>query len=55
MIGNAPSFCLLVVGSNSGLVGMAKEHFGLAVALSLPVVIAVTKIDHTNANVIKVS
>ena len=39
MIGNAPSFCLLVVGSNSGLVGMTKEHFGLVVALSLPVII----------------
>jgi elongation factor 1-alpha len=38
---------MLVVASNSGLVGTTKEHFGLAVALKIPIFIVVTKIDMT--------
>ena len=30
MTGHAPDFCMLMVGANAGVVGMAKEHLGLA-------------------------
>jgi GTPase len=53
MMGNAPDFCLLVVGSNAGVNGMAREHLGLAIALNLPVLCVVTKIDQTSPNIIK--
>ena len=51
--GHLPDFCLIVVGSNAGMIGMAKEHLGLALALNLPVMCVVTKIDMTPPNVMK--
>lgn len=42
---------MLLVGANAGLIGMAKEHLGIALALALPVFICVTKIDMTPAHV----
>ena len=41
------------MGSNAGMIGMAKEHLGLALALNLPVMCVVTKIDMTPPNVMK--
>ena len=29
LTGHLPDFCLIVVGSNAGVIGMAKEHLGL--------------------------
>jgi GTPase len=45
--GTLPSYTLLLVGANDGgsLVGMTKEHLMLAWALSLPVIVVITKID----------
>jgi GTPase len=34
---------MLMVGANAGIVGMTKEHLGLALALSVPVFVVVTK------------
>ncbi|KAJ2715770.1 hypothetical protein H4R19_001019 [Coemansia spiralis] len=45
MAGGAPDFVMLMVAANAGLAGMAKEHLGLALALSIPVFIVITKID----------
>uniref|UniRef100_A0A3B3DHB5 GTP-binding protein 1 n=1 Tax=Oryzias melastigma TaxID=30732 RepID=A0A3B3DHB5_ORYME len=45
MTGHLPDFCMLMVGSNAGIVGMTKEHLGLALALNVPVFVVVTKID----------
>ncbi|XP_043283113.1 GTP-binding protein 1 [Venturia canescens] len=45
MTGHAPDFGMLMVGANAGIVGMTKEHLGLALALSVPVFVVVTKID----------
>lgn len=53
LTGHLPDFCLIVVGSNAGVIGMAKEHLGLALALNLPVMCVVTKIDMTPPNVMK--
>ena len=50
-----PQICLLIIGSNAGITGMTKEHLGLAIALGLPVVCVVTKIDQTSENIAKVS
>jgi GTPase len=40
----APSCVLLMVGANAGLIGMSKEHLAIALALSVPVVVCVTKV-----------
>ncbi|KAF7284254.1 hypothetical protein GWI33_022251 [Rhynchophorus ferrugineus] len=51
MTGHAPDFGMLMVGANAGIIGMTKEHLGLALALSVPVFVVVTKIDMCPANV----
>ncbi|CAL1707577.1 unnamed protein product [Somion occarium] len=43
----APSCVILIVGGNAGLIGMSKEHLAIALALSVPVVVCITKIDMT--------
>ncbi|XP_035376727.1 GTP binding protein 1, like isoform X1 [Electrophorus electricus] len=53
MTGHLPDFCMLMVGSNAGIVGMTKEHLGLALALSVPVFAVVTKIDMCPANILQ--
>jgi GTPase len=40
----APSCVILVVGANAGLIGMSKEHLAIALALSVPVVVCITKV-----------
>lgn len=44
---------MLQVGANAGIVGMTKEHLGLALALSVPVFVVVTKIDMCPPNVLQ--
>ncbi|KAF8893332.1 GTP-binding protein 1 [Infundibulicybe gibba] len=46
----APSCVILMVGANAGLIGMSKEHLAIALALSVPVVVCITKIDMTPPN-----
>merc|ERR1711893_84911 len=53
MTGHLPDFCMLIVGSNQGVVGMSKEHLGLALALNVPVFVVVTKIDMCPDNVLQ--
>jgi GTPase len=53
MTGHAPDFCMLMIGSNAGIVGMTKEHLGLALALNVPVFVVVTKIDMCPPNVLQ--
>uniref|UniRef100_UPI00358E8AB3 GTP-binding protein 1 isoform X1 n=1 Tax=Myxine glutinosa TaxID=7769 RepID=UPI00358E8AB3 len=53
MTGHLPDFCMLMVGSNAGIVGMTKEHLGLALALNVPVFVVVTKIDMCPPNVLQ--
>ena len=52
MTGNNPDFVMLIVGANSGIVGMTKEHLGLALALNVPVFVIVSKIDMCPPNVL---
>lgn len=40
--------CLLIpqlIGANMGVTKMTKEHLGLALALKIPIVVVITKID----------
>ncbi|KAI7803938.1 GTP-binding protein 1 isoform X1 [Triplophysa rosa] len=53
MTGHLPDFCMLMIGSNAGIVGMTKEHLGLALALNVPVFVVVTKIDMCPANILQ--
>lgn len=53
LTGHAPDFCMMSVGANMGVVGMAKEHFGIALALKVPVFVVITKIDMCPKNVLK--
>ncbi|XP_014680921.1 PREDICTED: GTP-binding protein 1-like isoform X2 [Priapulus caudatus] len=53
MTGHMPDFCMLIVGANAGIVGMCKEHLGLALALNVPVFVVVTKIDMCPVNVLQ--
>ncbi|KAK3090341.1 hypothetical protein FSP39_011042 [Pinctada imbricata] len=53
MTGHAPDFAMLMVGANAGVIGMTKEHLGLALALSVPVFVVVTKIDMCPPNVLQ--
>ncbi|GAA5967856.1 hypothetical protein JCM11641_005787 [Rhodosporidiobolus odoratus] len=51
LTGTQPDLVMLIVGANAGLIGMSKEHLSVALALSLPVVVVVTKVDMTPAPV----
>lgn len=48
----APSLVMLMVAGNAGLIGMSKEHLAIAIALNVPVVVCITKIDMTPANIL---
>ncbi|RMZ92467.1 hypothetical protein DV736_g277, partial [Chaetothyriales sp. CBS 134916] len=45
LLSSSPNYCLLMVAANNGLIGMSKEHLGIALALNVPVMIVITKID----------
>jgi GTPase len=53
LTGHAPDFAMLMVGGNMGVVGMTKEHLGIALALRVPVFVVVTKIDMAPPNILK--
>lgn len=53
MTGSIPDYALIVVGSNMGVTRMTKEHIGLALALKIPMIFIVTKIDICPENVLK--
>eukprot|EP01126_Amoeba_proteus_P043370 TRINITY_DN4757_c0_g2_i4.p1 TRINITY_DN4757_c0_g2~~TRINITY_DN4757_c0_g2_i4.p1 ORF type:complete len:413 (+),score=52.37 TRINITY_DN4757_c0_g2_i4:404-1642(+) len=53
MTGNLPDYCFLLVGANMGVTRMTKEHMGLALALKIPMIILLTKIDICPENVRK--
>ena len=53
LTGLMPDFVMLMVGANAGVIGMTKEHLGLALALHKPVFVVVTKIDMCPPNVLE--
>ncbi|KAJ0411229.1 hypothetical protein ATCC90586_003868 [Pythium insidiosum] len=53
LTGMQPDVVVVVVGANMGVKRMTKEHLAIAVALELPLVVALTKIDIAPKNVAK--
>ncbi|CEJ93147.1 Putative GTP-binding protein 1 [[Torrubiella] hemipterigena] len=53
MLSSSPNYCLLMVAANNGLVGMSKEHLGIALALNVPVMVVITKIDICPAHILE--
>ncbi|NHJ49193.1 MAG: elongation factor 1-alpha [Asgard group archaeon] len=45
LTGHIPDYVLIIVGANMGIVGMTKEHLGIALALKVPIIVVITKID----------
>lgn len=46
----SPSCVILIVGANAGLIGMSKEHLAAALALTIPVVVCITKVIRARWN-----
>lgn len=46
LAGCAPDYVMLMVGGNAGLIGMSKEHLGVALALNVPIAVCVTKVGY---------
>ncbi|XP_076463579.1 GTP-binding protein 2-like [Babylonia areolata] len=45
LTGNCPDFAMLVVSATTGIAGTTKEHLGYALALGVPVMVVVNKVD----------
>jgi elongation factor 1-alpha len=45
IMGRTPDYVIVVIGANAGIIGTTKEHLGVAVALRLPIIIVITKVD----------
>lgn len=52
LTGCHPDYAIVVVGSNMGVTKMTKEHLGVCIALQIPIIIVVTKIDMCPDNVL---
>ncbi|KAM5467435.1 hypothetical protein MauCBS54593_005404 [Microsporum audouinii] len=53
MLSSSPNYCLLMVAANNGLIGMSKEHLGIALSLNIPVMVVITKIDMCPPQILK--
>ncbi|MGC9780685.1 MAG: elongation factor 1-alpha [Candidatus Heimdallarchaeota archaeon] len=53
LTGHKPDYVLLVVGANMGIVGMTKEHLGIALALKVPIIVVITKVDICPEHILK--
>lgn len=53
LTGHLPDYACMIVGANMGVVGMAKEHLGVALALKVPVFFVITKTDIAPEHVLK--
>lgn len=51
--GHLPDYACLIVGANMGVVGMCKEHLGVALALKVPVFFLITKVDICPEHILK--
>ncbi|GAX75720.1 hypothetical protein CEUSTIGMA_g3163.t1 [Chlamydomonas eustigma] len=53
LTGHMPDYACLIVGANMGVVGMCKEHMGVALALKVPVFFVITKVDIAPEHILK--
>eukprot|EP01128_Nolandella_sp_AFSM9_P003507 TRINITY_DN150_c0_g1_i2.p1 TRINITY_DN150_c0_g1~~TRINITY_DN150_c0_g1_i2.p1 ORF type:complete len:604 (+),score=159.55 TRINITY_DN150_c0_g1_i2:40-1851(+) len=52
MTASLPDYALLLVGANMGVTKMTKEHLGLALAMKIPLIVVVTKVDICPPNIL---
>jgi GTPase len=45
LTGLIPDYAMVVIGANMGVQRMTKEHLGIALALKVPIIIVITKVD----------
>ncbi|MEW5309068.1 MAG: hypothetical protein WDW38_000979 [Sanguina aurantia] len=53
LTGHLPDYACLIIGANMGVVGMCKEHLGVALALKVPVFFVITKVDICPEHILK--
>lgn len=53
LTGLFPDYAMIIVGANMGVQRMTKEHLGITVALKIPIIIVITKIDVPDKSVYK--
>ena len=53
LTGLVPDYAIIIVGANMGVQRMTKEHLGIALALNVPIIIVITKIDIAPAEIYK--
>ena len=53
MSGCFPHYALVTIGANMGISKMTREHLGVALGLTLPLFIVVTKVDIAPENILK--
>lgn len=51
LVGLCPDYAMIIVNANAGFQRMSREHLGIALALRIPFMFVVTKIDIAPANV----
>ena len=51
--GMFPDYGLLIIGANTGITRLTKEHLGILLYLRIPIIIIITKIDMAPAHVYK--
>jgi GTPase len=45
LTGNQPDYAIIMVGSNMGVTRITREHMGLCIALKIPFIVVLTKVD----------
>jgi GTPase len=53
LLGTSPDYVMLMVAANNGLIGMSREHLGIALAVNVPVLVVITKIDICPPQILK--
>lgn len=53
LLGQKIDYGLLVVAANDGIMRMTKEHLGILIAMEIPVIVALTKIDMVDSEKLK--
>lgn len=54
LTGHMPDYAMMVVDSNrGGIVGMTKEHLGIVLALKVPMIVTITKVDMCSEHLLK--
>jgi len=53
LMGHLPHLAMLIVNAVSGLAGTTREHLGLALALNVPLIIIINKIDLVASEIVR--